>query len=608
MRWFFLLLISASAVWAQPLVTVETVYVGDAGNLASSDNYPPEGLGSVSYAFGIGKYEMTISQYTVFLNSVAKSDPYRLYNINMARTNLAIDTDLGALIQRSGTSGNFTYTAVGSAARPIAFVSWFDAARFCNWLHNGATNGASTETGAYTLDGATNGVVTKNTNATWWIPSGDEWFKAAYYKKGGSDAGYWTYPTASDLEPGAPTYPPGSPNSANYRDAHRSRTTKSEKLTDVGAYLSSPSPYGTFDQGGNLTEWNDKVVNRSFRGLWGGTYRDDPAYISSRVVNTVAYPTDEYWSTGFRVATSTMLPPAAYIFVEQPSGTVLVNNAAALSQLTALVGSSSVARVYDLRNLGNADLSSLIFQLSGYDVGDFQITTPSTNTLSAGGITNFSVSFSPTTSGNKTAQLSITSNDTNNSPFIVNLAGFGLGENLDSDGDTLNDAAEFTMSALGFNWQISQPSLVSSLFDNASRAGLYTSNNVTTNAAAFGLYTATEYAAHFEAGRTAGQADATTNPSAFNLFTQSQFNGNRTAGQQDVIASPMAFGLYDSNSIMDLRMGGLMVPKAGGVATVTFQPQTTTDLKSHPFTNNGAPITFDLPMPADKGFMRWKAE
>ncbi len=118
-----------------------------------------------------------------------------------------------------------------------------------------------------------------------------------------------------------------------------------------------------------------------------------------------------------------------------------------------------------------------------------------------------------------------------------------------------------------------------------------------------GHFSLTEY----NANRTNGQTDVTTNPAAFNLFTQSQFAGNRTAGQQDVIASPMTYGLYDSTSIMDLRMGGLMIQKQGTSATVFFQPQTTTNLTSVPFADSGPPITKTFEMPGNKGFLRVQA-
>ncbi|MEI8309906.1 MAG: hypothetical protein WCH98_04030 [Verrucomicrobiota bacterium] len=47
-----------------------------------------------------------------------------------------------------------------------------------------------------------------------------------------------------------------------------------------------------------------------------------------------------------------------------------------------------------------------------------------------------------------------------------------------TDGDGLNDAAEFKMSALGFDWQTAQPTLVSALKDNANSAGLFTTAQV----------------------------------------------------------------------------------------------------------------------------------
>ncbi len=94
------------------------------------------------------------------------------------------------------------------------------------------------------------------------------------------------------------------------------------------------------------------------------------------------------------------------------------------------------------------------------------------------------------------------------------------------------------------------------------------------------------------------------NPHHYGLFSPTQYEANRIAGQQDVIASPMAYGLYTATSFMDLRMGGLMIQKQGTDATIVFQPQTTTDLVTLPFTNNGPPVTNAIPMPGDKGFVR----
>jgi hypothetical protein len=106
-----------------------------------------------------------------------------------------------------------------------------------------------------------------------------------------------------------------------------------------------------------------------------------------------------------------------------------------------------------------------------------------------------------------------------------------------------------------------------------------------------------------EEARTAGRGEVTTNPASFNLFTEQQLNISRAQGRQEVLANPMAHGLYDSSSIMDLRMGGLMIQKEGSNAVVTFQPQTTADL-TQPFTNSGTPIIHQIPMPGNKGFIR----
>lgn len=150
---------------AAATVTIDMVTVGDPGNTADTTGNPNP-AGAVADAFRIMKFEFTNQQYTDFLNSVAATDTYLLYNVNMGFT-------AHGGITRSGTSGSYTYaTRFNMGDKPVNYVSWFDAARVSNWLMNGATGTSSTETGAYTLNNATSGnAPAVNPGATFYIPT-----------------------------------------------------------------------------------------------------------------------------------------------------------------------------------------------------------------------------------------------------------------------------------------------------------------------------------------------------------------------------------------------------------------------------------------------------
>jgi hypothetical protein len=152
-----------------PPEVIETVSVGNPGN--AGDPQPFQGIfGAVDYVYAIGKYEVTAGQYAAFLNAVAATDPYALYHVNMW-THAE-----GCKIERIGPAGSYTYgVAPDRANRPVNFVTWGDAARFANWLHNGQPTGAqdltTTEDGSYFLDGKTSDFeledVVREPDATW---------------------------------------------------------------------------------------------------------------------------------------------------------------------------------------------------------------------------------------------------------------------------------------------------------------------------------------------------------------------------------------------------------------------------------------------------------
>jgi formylglycine-generating enzyme required for sulfatase activity len=292
-------------------VNMAWVTVGDPGNV---DDTHGDGHGGVADTYAIGKYEVTNSQYCAFLNAVATADPNGLYSQSMGSG----WHDTGG-IARSGTSPNFVYSVRPDRGnRPVNYVTWYNALRFANWLHNGQPAGdqdaTTTEDGAYDLSLGAN--VARKPGALVFLPSEDEWYKAAYYKGGGTNAGYWNYPTQSDTEPTAEA-PPGTDlvnGSANYLDGLF--VDPVYYTTEVGAYdaLPSSSAYGTFDQGGNLWEWNETDISGdgSARGLRGGSYDGSPDMHAAARYTTIS-PTSESRVFGFRVAA--VPEPAAIVML-----------------------------------------------------------------------------------------------------------------------------------------------------------------------------------------------------------------------------------------------------------------------------------------------------
>ncbi|MBU6277425.1 MAG: formylglycine-generating enzyme family protein [Planctomycetes bacterium] len=321
-------LVVALSVTAAHAITIDWVTVGDPGNAADTTG-DPNPAGAVAASFQIMKYEFTNQQYTDFLNSVAATDPYSLYNASMG-------TDARGGITQSGSAGSFTYAVKPNMGdKPVNFVSWFDAARVSNWLMNGATSTSSTETGAYTLvGGQTSGnAPAVNSGATFFIPTEDQWYKAAYYKGGSTNAGYWTYATQSDTTPSAVTSgstgigTAGSTgNFANYANGAM-WNGQFGNVTTVGTN-GSPSAYGAFDMSGNIEEWNDLTgVAGSTRGLRGGSWPYIPSGLSASTRNAFN-PSFEFSVYGFRLAGS----------VSSPSGVPEIDPAGLGSVLAIVTG------------------------------------------------------------------------------------------------------------------------------------------------------------------------------------------------------------------------------------------------------------------------------
>jgi formylglycine-generating enzyme required for sulfatase activity len=264
---------------------MDWVSVGGAGN--GCDVQPQGCFGAVADAYLISKYETTNAQYAEFLNAVAATDTYNLYNTNMG-------SGLGG-ITRSGSSGSYTYSTIaGRQDMAVNFVSWFDSLRFANWMHNGQPLGAqdstTTEDGSYTfIDEFT--VNPRNASATIVLTSEDEWYKAAYYDA--LSTSYFDYPAGSDTQTTCAA-PGPTANTANCNFVVGD-------LTDVGSYTGSASPNGTFDQGGNVWEWSEAMVGGlGVRSLRGGSGSSLPGTLAASHLDS-NFTTAEAPNIGFRL-------------------------------------------------------------------------------------------------------------------------------------------------------------------------------------------------------------------------------------------------------------------------------------------------------------------
>jgi formylglycine-generating enzyme required for sulfatase activity len=292
----------AGMVWAagapavQAAITIDTVHVADAGNPADvyTNNY-----GSVGYDYDIGKYEVTSKQYTAFLNAVAATDTYGLYNPAMSGL---IGGHPG--IAQSGLSGSYTYSFdPGRGSHPVTDVTFWDAARFANWLSNGQPTGVAegpgtTETGTYTLtaNSIANNTATRDGGGHWAVASSDEWYKAAYYN--GSAGTYSYYPTQSNTLTTTQANVYGNPLVDS---------------TPVGSYA-YPSYYGTYDQAGNAYELTDEIRYGTERAIRGGSWYT-AAYDASVFFNNEVPATNADYFIGFRVSFSSVPEPGSFALI-----------------------------------------------------------------------------------------------------------------------------------------------------------------------------------------------------------------------------------------------------------------------------------------------------
>ena len=216
--------------------------------------------------------------------------------------------------------------------KPATNISWNEAARFVNWL-----NEREGEQPAYRFDASgVNDNITlwdsisawqtggenryRHKNTKYFIPTEDEWYKAAYYDP--NTRGYYNYPGGSNTAPTAIINGTGT-NTAVYTDSGSGiNPTEPADINQAGGL----SPFGTIGQGGNVYEWNESAydgTNDSVtenRTLRGGSFNSTSAFLSFNI-RTNTLPTSSSNTLGFRIAyapvgTGDASPEQLFTFVD----------------------------------------------------------------------------------------------------------------------------------------------------------------------------------------------------------------------------------------------------------------------------------------------------
>ncbi len=134
----------------------------------------------------------------------------------------------------------------------------------------------------------------------------------------------------------------------------------------------------------------------------------------------VAVTTAVGTSTGTNLFTYT----APDITLEAPTGTAVTNGSGTLADGSIAPGQTRDLNVI-VHNTGNGDLTSIAASIIGTDAGQFTLVSTPPATLAAGASAAFTIRFSPTSLGAKSATLSIASSDPNQNPFTLTLTSAG---------------------------------------------------------------------------------------------------------------------------------------------------------------------------------------
>ena len=250
--------------------SINFVNVGNAGNAADTTGY-----GAVAYSYRISTYEIP-------QDVITKATASGMANV---------------------ISGPWT------SNQPAANINWYEAAAFANWLNTSTGKQAaydlSWDGSAWSMNLWSSGQAWqvggenfyRNKDAYYFLPSENEWYKAAYSDPAGPD--YFLYPTASSSAPVAVDSGTAA-GTAVYNNA----TNAPAGVDDAGGL----SSYGTMGQGGNVWEWNETALDGAnsssseVRTIRGGGWISPAGQLNTSFRSSNGLPDGERNFIGFRVA------------------------------------------------------------------------------------------------------------------------------------------------------------------------------------------------------------------------------------------------------------------------------------------------------------------
>jgi formylglycine-generating enzyme len=256
--------------------TIDFVTIGNPGNAADATGNPNP-AGDVAYSYRLGQFEVSEQM------------------IDKANA-------LGGLGITKDTRG---------PNKPATTVTWYEAARFANWLNTSSGNAP-----AYKFDAGGNfqlwgpldlgydpSNLYRNSLAKYFLPSVDEWYKAAFYNS--LNGLYTNYPSGNS--PPAPMFSGTLPGTAVFTDSmSTSRPTAPADINDAGGL----SSYGVMAMAGNVWEWEETEFDllndlpTADRGNRGGSFLNFSENFLSVSYRRMGNPTAELINVGFRVASS----------------------------------------------------------------------------------------------------------------------------------------------------------------------------------------------------------------------------------------------------------------------------------------------------------------